>query len=203
MKDKSKTHPTELNYSLLLEKFTVDLFFIQTIIHLYESNVIEFKFEEFKTGLFIEKKYYLDIGANFFSYTSKNFEYEFLKVFYQNTGKIEIGKYISLVINELLKSSNWKKKLEEKFSEKEKLKNETKQEVSSIIKTTKYFNYSNYSKPVLKPENNHKKELYILETNLNFNLIDLVYEKAKLFILKKESKPNNSHWGNINATAGI
>ncbi|NIJ46600.1 hypothetical protein FHR24_003090 [Wenyingzhuangia heitensis] len=200
---KVKIHPTELNHIIHSEKFTIDLFFIQTLIHLYESNVIKFSFKNEKNGLFTKKIYFLNINENFFNYSLKKFEYDFVSVFYENNREIELNKYISLVINRISLKPNWNKNFEYNLIFEETI-NDKKQENSlNIIKTTKHFNYFEILKPKVKHENKLKKSIYIEKTDLNYNLLDLVYEKSKLFILKKERKSRNSHWGNINATAGI
>ena len=132
-------HPTKLNYIHDPEKFTLEIYFIQTLIYLCEIDVLKIKIQIEKSGIMTKKKYFVNIASNFFNYTPEKFELDFLKNLSVKNQYIDLNRFLDLTLNENISNSNWNSDFEKQMSfDKDKLINNIH---LNKLKTTKYFNY--------------------------------------------------------------
>lgn len=204
MKNYLYVHPTELNYLSNIRGFSLEVYFIQTLIYLCEKNVLKISKQTNGNLSLHTKEYSVGIATDFFSYSPEVGISEFVDCLSEKNQTIGLIKFIEITVGSKIGNPRWSKIFTKKVITS---KNEFTRKKPNILSTkSKYFNYILLNKSDFEfiDFNSTLNNIFILtELKVDCQVIDFIYEQCKIYVLDKSRKTKKWHWGRANTSGGV
>tara|TARA_R110000744_G_scaffold361377_5_gene469119 strand:+ start:18 stop:632 length:615 start_codon:yes stop_codon:yes gene_type:complete len=197
-------HPTELNYFSDIRGFSLEIYFIQTLIYLCEKKVLKINQQTNGHGSLRTKEYSISIATDFFSYSPEVGISEFVSCLSEKNQTIGLIKFIEITIGNKITNPKWSKIFPKKVIPS---KNELNCKNSyAFPANSKYFNYLPLNAPDfgLINSNPELNNIFITtELTGDYEMFDFIYEQSKTYVIDKSNNSKKWHWGKANASSGM
>ncbi|WP_349664800.1 hypothetical protein IZU89_07685 [Cellulophaga lytica] len=197
-------HPTELNYFSDIQGFSLEVYFIQTLIYLYEKKVLKISEETNGHGSLRTKEYSISIATDFFSYSPEVGISEFVSCLSEKNQTIGLIKFIEITIGNKISKPKWSAIFPKKVIP---TGNELNYKNSNAFPAnSKYFNYLPINETDFELINSNPtlNNIFITtELKGDYEMFDFIYEQSKAYVLDKLKNSKKWHWGKANASGGV